>query len=266
MGLVGGEWLPGVNEVAIDRHPSKGCRNLRDFGNQRPGDGAPPTQIHAINIISPHRDVLTILAIRSETVRILINYPAMRPLLLLLAIAGMHAQSWTNLFDGKTLNGWQPRATFSAPGTGDWKVQDGAIYCGGGQSGWLSTNTSYKDFQLQLEFKGPADVNSGVFLRSQKDGQPHETGYELQIWDMQPAGYLTGSLVGSVKAPPAPKIKANEWNQFDITAKGDHFLVKMNGKTILDAHDAKHAEGVIGLQCQPKQLISFRNIRIKALN
>ena len=126
-------------------------------------------------------------------------------------------------------------------------------------------NTSFKDFQLQLEFKGPADINSGVFLRSKKEGQPHETGYELQIWDMQPAGYLTGSLVGSVKAPPAPKIKANDWNHFDITAKGDHFLVKLNGKTILDAHDAKHAEGLIGLQCQPKQLISFRNIRIKAL-
>jgi hypothetical protein len=195
----------------------------------------------------------------------LINYPPMRPLLFLAISLLASAQNWTPLFDGKTMNGWTPRATFSAPGTGDWKIENGAIACGGTQSGWLSTNTSFKDFQLQLEFKGPADVNSGVFLRSQKEGQPHETGYELQIWDMQPAGYLTGSLVGSVKAPPAPKIKANDWNHFDITAKGDHFLVKLNGKTILDAHDSKHTEGTIGLQCQPKQLISFRNIRIKAL-
>lgn len=189
----------------------------------------------------------------------------MRPLLFFALSLIATAQNWTSLFDGKTLNGWQARATFSAPGTGDWKVENGAILCGGAESGWLSTNASFKNFRLQLEFKGPADVNSGVFLRSQKTGQPHETGYELQIWDKQPAGYLTGSLVGSVKAPPTDKIKPDTWNQFDITAKGDHFLVKLNGKTILDAHDGKHAEGVVGLQCQPKQVISFRNIRIQAL-
>ncbi len=188
----------------------------------------------------------------------------MRPLLFLLLALTLPAQTWTNLFDGKTFNGWTPRATFSAPATGDWKIENGAIHCGGATSGWLSSNTSYKDFRLQLEFRGPADVNSGVFLRSQKEGQPHVTGYELQIWDMQPAGFHTGSLVGSVKAQPA-KIKPNAWNSFDITAKGDHFLVKLNGKTILDVQEPKHKEGVIGFQCQPKQNIDFRNIRIQEL-
>jgi hypothetical protein len=89
------------------------------------------------------------------------------------------------------------------------------------------------------------------------------TGYELQIWDMQPAGYLTGSLVGSVKASPT-KIKADAWNTFDVTAKGDHFVVLLNGQKILDARDSKHAEGVIGFQCQVDQKIAFRNIRVRA--
>ncbi len=189
----------------------------------------------------------------------------MRPLLLLFGLcAGLSAQQWTSLFDGKSLNGWEARATFSAPSTGDWSVRDGAIYCGGASSGWLHTNATFKDFQLQLEFRGPADVNSGVFLRSSKEGQPHVTGYELQIWDMQPAGFLTGSLVGSVKAR-STKIKADEWNHFDITARGAHFLVKLNGAVILDVSDEKHAEGVIGLQCQPGQKIHFRNLRIRPL-
>lgn len=188
----------------------------------------------------------------------------MRPLLLILTCAAaLPAQNWTTLFDGKTLNGWEARATSAPPSTGDWKVENGALACGGGSPGWIATKTSYKNFQLQLEFKGAATVNSGVFLRSQKEGEPHVTGYELQIWDMQPAGYLTGSLVGSVKAQPT-KIKANEWNKFDVTATGDHFVVLLNGQKVLDAHDSKHAEGVIGLQCQPKQNIEFRNIRIKA--
>jgi hypothetical protein len=185
---------------------------------------------------------------------------------LLLALLGTAAwsQTWVSLFDGKTLNGWEPRATFAAPATGDWKVAGGAIVCGGKTPGWLATTQEFKNFRLQLEFRGEATVNSGVFLRSQKEGQPHVTGYELQIWDMQPAGFLTGSLVGSVKASPT-KIKAREWNRFDITAKGDHFVVLLNGAKILDAHDSKHSAGVIGFQCQADQNIEFRGIRIQTL-
>ncbi len=177
---------------------------------------------------------------------------------LLLVAAGAPAQT---LFDGKTLNGWEARATSAPPGTGDWKVEGGALACGGAGAGWIATKDTFKDYRLQLEFKGAATVNSGVFLRSQKQGEPHVTGYELQIWDMQPAGYLTGSLVGTAKAAPT-KIKPDVWNAFDVTLKGDHFVVMLNGQTVLDAKDSKHAEGVIGLQCQPKQRIEFRNIRV----
>ncbi|HEU0123838.1 MAG TPA: DUF1080 domain-containing protein [Bryobacteraceae bacterium] len=185
-------------------------------------------------------------------------------LFLLLAGAALPAQAWTPLFDGKSLTGWEARATFAPPSTGDWKVENGALTCGGKSPGWIATKTAFRDFRLQLEFRGGATVNSGVFLRSQKEGEPHVTGYELQIWDMQPAGYLTGSLVGSVKASPT-KIKASEWNQFDITAKGDHFVVLLNGQKVLDARDGKHAEGVIGFQCQLNQNIAFRNIRVQVL-
>jgi hypothetical protein len=184
--------------------------------------------------------------------------------LLLFAISAAWAQNWIPLFDGKTLNGWEARATFAPPATGDWSVADGALVCGGKTPGWIATKEIFRDFRLQLEFKGAATVNSGVFLRSQKEGEPHVTGYELQIWDMQPAGFLTGSLVGTVKASPT-KIKADSWNQFDITARGDHFVVLLNGQKVLDAHDAKHAAGVIGFQCQANQNIAFRRIRLQPI-
>lgn len=186
-------------------------------------------------------------------------------LLLLLAIqvCALNAEEWTVLFDGKTLNGWEARATHAPPSTGDWKVENGAILCGGETPGWLATKTAFKDFHLQLEFRGAATVGSGVFIRSQEEGNPSVTGYEVQIGDLQRDGYRTGSLVRSVKAQPT-KIKADQWNNFDITAKGDHFLVKLNDQGLLDAKDSKHAEGVIGFQCQANQHIEFRNIRIKA--
>jgi hypothetical protein len=98
-------------------------------------------------------------------------------------------------------------------------------------------------------------------LRSQKTGQPHITGYELQIWDYQPAGYNTGSLVQTVKAP-ATKILGDQWNSYEVTSEGDRFLIVLNGEKLLDTRDSKHASGVIGLQCQPNNPIQFRNIKL----
>ena len=188
---------------------------------------------------------------------------------LTLAVIGTaQAQSGTkgsiSLFDGKTMKEWEPRATSVPNSTGDWKIENGSLICGGGSPGWIATTQSYSDYKLTLEFRGAESVNSGVFLRSQKEGQPHVTGYELQIWDNQPAGFNTGSLVGSVKASPT-KIKPNDWNKYEITADGDHFVVNLNGKTVLDAHDSKHASGVIGFQCQKDQHIEFRNIQLQPI-
>src|SRR4051812_46915221 len=169
------------------------------------------------------------------------------------------AEGWILVFDGKTLNGWEPHG-----GAEDWKVEDGALACAATGPSWLGTSAEFSDYVLKLQFRGSGKVNSGVFLRSRKEGQPHLTGYELQIWDYQPAGYNTGSLVGSVKASPT-KIKPNDWNKYEITADGDHFVVNLNGKTVLDAHDSKHASGVIGFQCQKDQHIEFRNIQLQPI-
>lgn len=169
---------------------------------------------------------------------------------------------WALLFDGKSLNGWQGRPTSAPNTTGDWTVENSAILCRGTVPSWLSSDATFSDYELKLEFRGAEKVNSGVFLRSQKDGQPHITGYELQIWDYQPQGYLTGSLVNSLKSSPT-KILPNEWNSYDITTSGDHFLIVLNGKTLLDAHDAKHSSGLIGFQCQVDNRIEFRNIKVR---
>jgi hypothetical protein len=198
-----------------------------------------------------------------------------RPLILLMLVAcvaaaqntparGDAAEGWILLFDGKTLNGWEGRPTSVAGTKGDWQVANGALVCGGTIPSWISTTESFSDYRLTLEFRGAGQVNSGVFLRSQKDGQPHVTGYELQIWDNQPAGYNTGSLVGSVKAGQT-KILADTWNKYDISVKGDHFSVRLNGNVVLDARDGKHSAGVIGFQCQKDNRIEFRNIRLKRL-
>jgi hypothetical protein len=171
---------------------------------------------------------------------------------------------WKLLFDGKSLKGWTPRATSAAGETGNWTVAGGAIVCPGTSAGWLSSPVAQADYVLKLDFRGAANVNSGVFLRSQAEGQPHVTGYELQIWDFQPAGFNTGSLVGSLKASPT-RIAADNWNRYEITAKGDHYKIVLNGSTLLDGSDAKHtAAGLVGFQCQKNNKIEFRNVKLLA--
>jgi 3-keto-disaccharide hydrolase len=169
------------------------------------------------------------------------------------------AQNSRALFDGKTLNGWEPHGAAE-----DWQVKDGTLACAATRPSWLGTAASFSNYVLELEFRGAEKVNSGVFLRSQKEGQPHLTGYELQIWDYQPAGFNTGSLVGTAKAEPV-KILPDQWNQYRITADGDHFVIVLNGKTLLDTHDSKHAAGVIGFQCQPGNPIAFRNVKLREI-
>lgn len=163
---------------------------------------------------------------------------------------------WKLLFDGSSMTGWDVYRE------GDWVVKEGALVCQGTKPSWIGTKETFADYTLELEFRGSASVNSGVFLRSGKEGEPHLTGYELQIWDHQPAGFNTGSLVGSVKALLPTKVIPNEWNQYKIEAKGDHFAITLNGKVVLNAHDSKHASGVVGFQCQKENPIEFRSIKI----
>lgn len=172
---------------------------------------------------------------------------------------------WKLLFDGVTLKGWEPHQASPKEPAATWGVADGAIFYEGDRRGWLGTADTFTDFNLKIEFRAGANINSGIFLRSQKEGPPAETGYELQIWDSRPT-YKTGALVNAIEAEPA-KIVPDQWNRFEITAQGDHFVVVFNGKKVLDGRDSKHlGPGVIGLQYNTGGgKIEFRNIKVRAL-
>ena len=207
------------------------------------------------------------------------------------------AQGWQLLFDGKTLDGWHPsapdqgRGRGSAPppappgalaqvgstpkpcltalkesasavpaGSSRWEVVDGLLTPCGEPTGYLTSNQSYKNFVLSIEFKCGDDANSGVFVRS-----PRESGgYEVQIWRQQPAGYNTGAIVGTAKTARDYRFNPDQWNHYQITAEGDHIVVVLNGETTLDIHDARFSEGHLRLQYQQFPM-AFRNIKIRPL-
>ena len=202
------------------------------------------------------------------------------------------AQGWQSLFDGKTLAGWHvsappppaagrsgpaqpptpgqvgtPKPCVAAgsgvavpPGGSHWEIVDGALSACAEPTGYLTSDHSYKNFVLSIEFNTGADTNSGVFVRS-----PQENGgYEVQIWRQQPAGYNTGGIVGTAKTAREFTFKPNQWNRYQITADGDHLVVELNGETTLDIHDGRFTEGHLRLQYQQFP-IAFRNIKIRLL-
>ena len=130
----------------------------------------------------------------------------------------------------------------------------------GEPTGYPTSDRRYKHFVLSIEFRCGDDTNSGVFVRS-----PDESGgYEVQIWRQQPAGFNTGSIVGTAKTPRAFTLEPDRWNHYQITANGERLTVMLNGETTLDVHDAQFSEGHIRLQYQ-RFPIAFRNIKIRPL-
>ncbi len=166
------------------------------------------------------------------------------------------SDGWVLLFDGASTFGW------TQEGKAQWRAEGGILVPDGG-AGWLRSNATFADFVLKCDYRTGADGNSGLFLRSASQGAPHETGYELQIWNQHPK-FATGSLVNHIaakKVQPAP----DTWHSFEVEAAGDHFIVKLDGKKILDGHDGKSKVGHIGLQFNTGKPIQFRNIKLKPL-
>jgi hypothetical protein len=194
----------------------------------------------------------------------------MRTVILLLAAAAMasaqpnrlasreEAAGWLLLFDGDSLFGWTPE------GKGEWHVADGAIVGDSGGDGWLRQNAVFSDYVLHIEFRAStADTNSGIFFRSAPGADPHRTGFELQIWDKHEK-YPTGSLVNFASTDKG-HLTPGQWQSFDLEVVGDHYVVRLDGRIILDAHDAHSLAGHLGLQHKEGNAIAFRNIKLKPL-
>jgi hypothetical protein len=167
------------------------------------------------------------------------------------------AEGWKLLFDGRTQSGWVPS------GDADWRVEDGALTATRG-TGFLVSAADYGDFELRLDYWAARTVNSGIFVRCGDPMINLRTCYEVQIGGTS-SGLIAGTITNSVPAPDS-QAPTEQWSSLEIAAAGDHLIVKLNGKTLVDAHDKTHARGKIALQEGGRGeigLVRFRNIRIR---
>jgi Domain of Unknown Function (DUF1080) len=201
-------------------------------------------------------------------------------------------------------------ATTAAPAP-RWKVEDGVLVGGqGGGRGSLVSTGQYKDFELVLDFVlaehgsqcspervGPQQANGSVDKScTYNSGVSFRTGYQVNIGRREAGEYI--GIVVHRKTPEAigpqgnvlwldkgddkfPNLRKKEdWNHLQITAKGPHLTVELNGTKICDVSDdptdpaeAKWKEaGPISLQWPPPSeagdfsgFVKFRNIRIREL-
>lgn len=174
------------------------------------------------------------------------------PLVLSLIVLAFTAPTKkTRLFNGKDLSGWK------IYGTEKWYVEDGNLICESGpdkQYGYLATEKAYKNFDLSLQFKQEANGNSGVFFRSSIEGTKI-SGWQVEVApkDNDTGGIYESYGRGWLEQIPAEKetiLKPGEWNDLRIRVEGDHVQTFLNGKPMVDMHDAKigAANGSIALQ------------------
>jgi len=175
-----------------------------------------------------------------------------------------------SLFNGKDLTGW------TIHGTEKWYVEKGQLVCESGpdkQYGYLSTNKSYKNFVLNLEFKQESNGNSGVFFRSSIEGTKI-SGWQCEV---APKDHFTGGIYESygrgwlIKPNPLHErfLKTGKWNKLKLQVNGDEVTTWLNGHMMVQFTDEKigKGNGFIALQIHDGGGIKvrWRKIRIEEL-
>jgi hypothetical protein len=200
------------------------------------------------------------------------------------------------LFDGKTLAGWDGNPAF-------WSVQDGAITGITSKEKPTRGNTfciwrggEPADFELHVTFRIGDAGNSGVQFRSKDKGNWVIAGYQADfdagggwigtLYEEKGRGVLAkrgnkvtvsadGKKQNTGKTATEDEIKKiikkGDWNHYVIKAKGNHLTQTLNGVMTVDVTDdhekGRAMKGLIALQLHagPPMKVQFKDIKIKDL-
>jgi hypothetical protein len=178
---------------------------------------------------------------------------------------------WVALFNGKDLSGWKTHPDDKAK----WDVKDGNIV-GTGPAGHLfSERGDYVNFRFRIEAKINDKGNSGQYFRA-KFAKAFPPGYEAQINATHTDKVRSGSLYADGRdgysAEEKKKmliydqlIKPGEWFTQEVIAEGNHIMIKLDGKTVVDFVDEKnrHSKGHFAFQQHdPGSIVTIRKAEV----
>ena len=190
----------------------------------------------------------------------------------------MAEAGFTQLFNGKDLNGWKPS---ERPET--WSIQDGAIVAHGKTSHLFYVGPfldhKFTDFELKVDVMTKPGANGGVYIETEyQDGGWPQKGFEIQVNNTYKTDPRKTFSIYEVEDVHEQLVPDDKWFTEDIIAKGNTITVKYNGKVV--AHWTQPADwngtkdfvgrrigpGTIALQAHdPGSTVYYKNIRIKPL-
>ena len=156
-----------------------------------------------------------------------------------------------SLFNGKDLSGW-----FINNNKGEWKVDNGDIIPIAHKGlHYLRPDKEYANFTLSLDYTISRGGNSGLAIRTAKDGWPSGDGMELQILD-QPGEVKDSTMAIYGNLPPLDRAdKSLEWNRITVKADGRMISAWINGELVQQVNTVelpelkhRHLKGWIGVQ------------------
>jgi hypothetical protein len=219
-------------------------------------------------------------------------------LLLISDVANAQTGNWETLFNGGSTSKLRGYNMDSFPGTA-WKVENGALVAQTGVPNIdLVTKKTYKNFELEFEWKVSVAGNSGIFFHM-KESSAHQSNngnspnwldnYEMQLLDdigfndtaaIRSAGSLYDLII-----PQHKHLKpVGEYNIAKVIVKGNHVEHWINGEKVVeyeigspDLKDriakskynenpnfGKSTDGLIMFQ-HHGQKVWLRNIRVRTL-
>lgn len=143
---------------------------------------------------------------------------------------------------------------------------------------FLCTRETYRDFELVLEFKVDAGLDSGVQVRSQwrQEGNLQRVlGYQVEIDTTErrwTGGILDegrrGWLFSPTDTAAIAAFRPGEWNAMRVVCEGDRIRTWINDVPVADLVDSATPRGFIALQVQGvgsqrlPMKAQWRNIRV----
>lgn len=179
-----------------------------------------------------------------------------------LLLSAQQTQSgWKSMFDGKTLNGWKANENDTS-----WSVKDGAIVGDGQRSHLFYMLEECENCEFKAQVKLNHAGNSGMYFRT-AFGPGWPKGYEAQVNNSSGDWRRTGSLYqfSDVKEQLVPD---DTWWTQHIIADGNHIVIRINDKAVVDYVDEKNTyqKGYLALQQHnPGSVVQYKDLMMRKL-
>jgi hypothetical protein len=176
-------------------------------------------------------------------------------------LSAADTDGWISMFDGKTLNGWKANENPES-----WSVKNGAIVGDGERSHLFWTVQQCENCEFKAQVRLNHGGNSGMYFRAEMvPGWPK--GYEAQVDNTHPDPKRTGSLYNFVDVREQ-LVPDDTWWEQHIIADGNHIIIKVNGKTVVDYIDTKNTftKGWLALQQHNKgSVVEYKDLMFRPL-